>query len=92
MVKRASTFPNPQFPVQSEPRVWFLTSGSSSIGIALSRQLLVHGDYVAFGTKPGKTSNLDSPRATEFNSFWTDEVQVKYGWKDRAKVVELDGR
>lgn len=72
--------------------MWFLTSGSSSIGIALSRQLLVHGDYVAFGTKPGKTSNLDSPRATEFNSFWTDEVQVKYGWKDRAKVVELDGR
>lgn len=92
MVKQTSTIPTPQFPAHSEPRVWFLTSGASSIGIVLSRQLLAHGDYVALGTQLGRTASGGDYRAAEFNTFWAEEVLVKEGWKDRARVIGLDGR
>ncbi|KAF2432291.1 NAD(P)-binding protein [Tothia fuscella] len=51
----------PQFPPDKDPRVWFLTDGLSPIAIALSRQLLHHGDYIISGILPSefKTSRGD---------------------------------
>ncbi|KAL9602868.1 MAG: hypothetical protein Q9219_001563 [cf. Caloplaca sp. 3 TL-2023] len=92
MVKPAFTAPTPQFPAHAEPRVWFLSSGSSPIGISLSRQLLAHGDCVVYGTTVCELSDTASYRAAEFSTFWTEEVLVKAGWKDRARAIELDGR
>ncbi|KAL9014068.1 MAG: hypothetical protein Q9173_001277 [Seirophora scorigena] len=87
-----STVPAPQFPAHQESRVWLLSSGASPIGVALARQLLTHGDHVVFGTKAKEVSDPNSQRAADFSSFWTEEVLVKEAWKDRAKVIGLDGR
>lgn len=92
MSKPASTVPPPHFPPHQESRVWLLSSGASPIGVALARQLLTHGDHVVFGTKAKEVSDPNSQRAADFSSFWTEEVLVKEGWKDRAKVIGLDGR
>ncbi|KAL8826831.1 MAG: hypothetical protein Q9170_007255 [Blastenia crenularia] len=92
MVKPTSAVSAPQFPLHTEPRVWFLSSGSSPIGIALSRQLLAHGDHVVHGARPGEISNPSNYRAAEFANFWTEEVLMKEGWKERAKAIELDER
>ena len=92
MVKHTSTGPTPRFPTHSEPRVWLLSSGESPIAIALSRQLLAHGDYVVHGTKPVDVSSPGSYRAADFTTFWTEEVLVNEGWKDRARTIGLDGR
>lgn len=92
MTKVAALTSNCRFPSHTEPRVWLLTSGASPIAIALSRQLLAHGDLVVFGTKPSDTSDNVSTRSVEFNTFWAEEILVKEGWKNRARVVGLDGR
>ncbi|KAL8656204.1 MAG: hypothetical protein Q9226_002746 [Calogaya cf. arnoldii] len=92
MTRTAPAIPNCKFPSHSDPRVWLLSSGASPIGIALSRQLLAHGDLIAFGAQPGDTSDTPTGRAADFTAFWTGEVLVKEGWKDRARVVGLAGR
>ncbi|KAL8897670.1 MAG: hypothetical protein Q9207_007100 [Kuettlingeria erythrocarpa] len=92
MNKPASTVPRPRFPTHPEPRVWFLSAGASPIGIALSRQLLAHGDSVVFGTKSKEISDPNNLRGIDFTTFWEEEVLVQEGWKDRAKVISLDGR
>ncbi|KAL8848324.1 MAG: hypothetical protein Q9221_006627 [Calogaya cf. arnoldii] len=92
MTRTAPAFPNCKFPSHSDPRIWLLTSGASPFGIALSRQLLAHGDFIAFGAQPGDTSDTSTGRAADFTTFWTEEVLVKEGWKDRARVVGLDAR
>lgn len=92
MSKPASTVPRPRFPTHPEPRVWFLSSGASPIGIALSRQLLAHGDSVVFGTKSKEVLDPNNLRCIDFTTFWEEEVLVKDGWKGRAKVISLDGR
>lgn len=92
MSKPLSILPTPQFPTHYEPRVWLLSSGASPIGIALSRQLLAHGDSVVFGRAPKELSDANSYRAVDFATFWEEEVLVKEGWKDRAKMIGLDGR
>ncbi|KAL8808963.1 MAG: hypothetical protein Q9200_003852 [Gallowayella weberi] len=83
---------NCKFPTSSKPRVWLLSSGASPIGIALSRQLLAHGDIVVFGTQFNDTSDNVDPRSADFAAFWTEEVLVRDGWKNRARAVGLDGR
>ncbi|KAL8916979.1 MAG: hypothetical protein Q9208_008234 [Pyrenodesmia sp. 3 TL-2023] len=92
MSKPSSIVPPPQFPTHPEPRVWLLSSGASPIGIALSRRLLTHGDSVVFGRAPKELSDANSYRAVDFTTFWEEEVLVKEGWKDRARVISLDGR
>ncbi|KAL9591503.1 MAG: hypothetical protein Q9179_007658 [Wetmoreana sp. 5 TL-2023] len=79
-----------KFPAHSGSRVWFLTSGASPIGIALSRQLLAHGDSVVFGVKPSDMPGKNSNRAGDLTAFWNDQVLVNEGWKSRARVVGLD--
>ncbi|KAL8999167.1 MAG: hypothetical protein Q9169_001946 [Polycauliona sp. 2 TL-2023] len=92
MTKTTPAVPNCKFPPHSEPRVWLLSAGASPIGIALSRQLLAHGDFVVFGAQPSDTSETPVGRAADFTTFWTEEILMKEGWKDRAKFVGLDGR
>ena len=92
MTRTAPTIPKCKFPSHSESRVWLLSSGASPIGIALSRQLLAHGDLVAFGARPSDTSDTLAGPAADFTTFWTKEVLVTEGWKNRARVVTLDGR
>lgn len=85
-------FPNPKFPPHPDPRVWFITSAPSPIGISLSRQLLAHGDFLILGTSPGELSIPGCSRGEDFEAFWCKEIRVKEGWRKRVKVVELDGR
>lgn len=92
MTEATSAIPPLQFPNHSKPRVWLLSSGASPFGIELARQLLTHGDLVVFGRKPKDISEPNNQRASDFTAFWTEEVLVEEGWKDRAKVVGLDGR
>lgn len=82
--------PAPQFPTHNAPRVWLLTSGASSIGISIARQVLDHGDYVVSGIIQAEFEN-DDARTQEFKSFLS-EVARSNGWKDRLKIVALDIR
>lgn len=41
---------NPQFPIHADRRTWLLTSAASTIGVALARAVLAHGDNVVLGT------------------------------------------
>ncbi|KAL8883777.1 MAG: hypothetical protein Q9192_007005 [Flavoplaca navasiana] len=92
MTTTAPAIPSCKFPSHVDPRIWLLSSGASPIAIALSRQLLAHGDVVAFGVQASDTSDTSAGRAADFTLFWTQEVLVNEGWKDRAKLVRLDGR
>lgn len=80
---------HPQFPSHNEPRVWVITAGDSPIGISLTRQILVHGDYVLAGLA---YSNLerDECRREGFEAFMV-EVEAK-GWTGRLKSIPLDIR
>ncbi|KAL8881712.1 MAG: hypothetical protein Q9198_001137 [Flavoplaca austrocitrina] len=92
MTRTAPAIPSCKFPSHLNPRIWLLSSGASPIAIALSRQLLAHGDVVAFGVQASDTLDTSAGRAADFTVFWTQEVLVNEGWKDRAKLVRLDGR
>ncbi|KAF2084387.1 short chain dehydrogenase/reductase family protein-like protein [Saccharata proteae CBS 121410] len=85
---------SPRFPPHNAPRVWFLTNGTSPISIGLARQVLEHGDYVVAGVLPIEFDR-DSGRSEEFREF-LDEVGSAEGergrWKERLRVVGLDGR
>ncbi|KAL8677351.1 MAG: hypothetical protein Q9186_006205 [Xanthomendoza sp. 1 TL-2023] len=91
MTRATASTLNSKFPPNSEPKVWLLSSGASPIGIALSRQLLAHGDFVVFGTQSNDTSDNASPRSADFAAFWIGEVLVREGWKDRARArISID--
>ncbi|KAF4556732.1 Short chain dehydrogenase-like protein 49 [Elsinoe fawcettii] len=80
----------PKFPTHNAPRVWFLTSASSPIGISLSRHLLSHGDYIVAGVSPSDLSIPTSP----FRLFLAEIASspAKESWKPRLKPVPLDVR
>lgn len=86
--------PTPRFPAHSAPRVWFLTSGDSPIAIALTKQVLAHGDFVVAGIPPGEAER-DEERSAEFSELLQD-VGQKSGaggeWRDRMRVLMLDVR
>jgi NAD(P)-dependent dehydrogenase (short-subunit alcohol dehydrogenase family) len=82
--------PGPNFPTRNEPRVWFVTSGDSSLGIALAKQVLDHGDYVVAGINAAEFET-DGGRSQSFKAFLAD-VGRSNGWRERLKIVELDVR
>ena len=82
--------PGPSFPTSNSPRVWLLTSGDSSVGTSLARQLLEHGDYVVAGISQ-HDFEADEGRSHEFKHFLA-EVGRTEGGKERLKVVDLDIR
>lgn len=85
-----ATVPGPNFPTRNEPRVWFITSGDSSLGIALAKQALDHGDYVVSGINAAEFE-ADGGRSHSFKTFLA-EVGRSNGWRERLKIVELDVR
>jgi len=78
----------PHFPQHDEPRVWFLTGGSSAISVSLARQLLQHGDKVVSCVLPIEFQE-DNVRTAEYKEF-LEEADNEEGWKSRLKVVGLD--
>ncbi len=80
----------PHFPAHSQPRVWLITSASSPVGIAVSRALLKHGDFLVAGVKSIELSEEIAGRGSDFASFW--EEVVAGGWRHRCRVVGLDER
>ncbi|KAG8625934.1 hypothetical protein KVT40_006335 [Elsinoe batatas] len=80
----------PKFPAHNAPRVWFLTSASSPIGISLSRHLLAHGDYIIAGLPPSDLSTPSSP----FRLFLAEIASTpsKATWKPRLLPLPLDVR
>lgn len=91
------------FPGHAQPRTWLLTSGASPLGIALARALLTHGDCVVLCATPVELDGLAKGRAgrasfdvgvrvEEFARFVREEVDGAEGWRERCRVVGLDGR
>ena len=80
----------PQFPVHNQPRVWLITSASSPIGTAVSRELLKHGDFLIAGVKPTELLGDNGEPGSDITHF-REEV-VTEGWNDRCRVVGLDER
>jgi hypothetical protein len=81
---------SPHFPPHNAPRVWFLTRGSSPIAIALARQVLDHGDYVVAGVVPVEFEKREG-QSEDFRNFLED-VKKTERWRERLRVVGLDGR
>jgi len=81
---------SPHFPPHNAPRVWFLTTGTSPIAIALARQVLDHGDYIVAGVLPLEFEKRNE-RSEEFREF-LEEVKGTERWRERLRVVGLDGR
>ena len=89
--KSSTKPPHPHFPSSSTPRVWLITAATSPIGIAIARAVLGHGDSVIAGVKDGRFGEGSGDRAEEFGEFYVEEC-AKEGWKDKIRVVGLDGR
>lgn len=92
------------FPPSNAPRTWLITVATSPIGLRLARALLDHGDNVVLGVSTaelqklkharlnGKSAALDlGARLQAFATFINTEA-VEKGWRDRTRVVALDGR
>ncbi|KAI9728774.1 MAG: hypothetical protein M1828_002880 [Chrysothrix sp. TS-e1954] len=60
-----------QFPSHKHPRVWFITAATSPIGLAVTRQLIDHGDSVIAGVQPHGTE-IDDGRDEEYQAFLDD--------------------
>ena len=80
--------PSIQLPPHPNPRVWFLTSGTSPVAIALARQLLAHGDYVAAGARV-EDLNGEDDRFDELKSL---VAEAEEGQPSRFKVIQVDIR
>ena len=81
---------SPHFPPHNAPRVWFITTGSAPVAIALAKQVLDHGDYVVAGVMPTEFEKREG-QTEDFRSFLED-VKKTERWRERLRVVGLDGR
>jgi NAD(P)-dependent dehydrogenase (short-subunit alcohol dehydrogenase family) len=92
------------FPPSNAPRTWLITAAPSPIGLRLARALLDHGDNVVLGVSTAELQKLKNARLNvksaavdlgarlqPFASFINIEA-VEKGWRDRTRVVALDGR
>ena len=84
----------PQFPTHPHPRVWLITSSTTAIGTSVARHALGHGDSVIAGTRNVellKRHDGDDEGLEDFREFWA-EVMGRRDWRERCRVVGLDGR
>lgn len=81
----------PHFPLSNSPRVWLVTSGDTSVGISLMRQILDHGDFLVVGIDQGAFES-DSYKSKGFKEVLAEisHHTFRKDWKDRLKVVALD--
>ncbi|CAC9886298.1 NAD(P)-binding protein [Aureobasidium pullulans] len=80
----------PKFPTHNSPRVWFLTSANSPVGISLARHLLDHGDYIVAGVPPLEFEK-NGEQSQHFREF-LEEVKEQETWSGRLRVVGVDVR
>ena len=78
------------FPAHSQPRVWFITSAASPVGIATAREVLSHGDMVIAGDDTVIASEQDPTRIAELAAL--SEDAESRGWQDRLRVIKLVSR
>lgn len=81
---------SPTFPPHNAPRVWFIAIGTAPIAIALAKQVLDHGDYVVAGVHPLDFEKGEG-QSEDFRLF-LEEVKTAGRWRERLRVVGLDGR
>lgn len=81
---------SPTFPPHNAPRVWFIAIGTAPIAIALAKQVLDHGDYVVAGVHPIDFEKREG-QSEDFRLF-VEEVKKTERWRERLRVVGLDGR
>ncbi|KAF2741940.1 short chain dehydrogenase/reductase family protein-like protein [Sporormia fimetaria CBS 119925] len=81
---------SPTFPPHNAPRVWFIITGTSPIAIATAKQVLDHGDYVVTGVVPAEFDKREG-QTEDFRAF-LEEVKKNERWRERLRVVGLDGR
>ncbi|KAI9697979.1 MAG: hypothetical protein M1836_004332 [Candelina mexicana] len=94
--------PTPHIPSHSGPRIWFLTSGTAPIAIALADQLLEHGDHVVAGLPQSEINALDQQSddnsdrlegLRELLGEFGDAIERSEGEdRGRLRVVALDIR
>ncbi|PWY72337.1 short chain dehydrogenase/reductase family protein [Aspergillus heteromorphus CBS 117.55] len=85
-------YSRPQFPAHHEPRVWVITAGDSPIGISVTRQILMHGDYALVGLAHASLER-DECRREGFDAFLAEiESHSNEGWGERFKALPLDLR
>ncbi|KAL4898607.1 putative short-chain dehydrogenase [Aspergillus ambiguus] len=85
-------YSRPQFPAHNEPRVWVITAGDSPIGISVTRQILIHGDYALVGLAHSSLDR-DECRREGFEAFRAEiESHRNEGWPERFKCSPLDIR
>lgn len=78
----------PGFPNNTKPRVWFITSAASPIGLAIAQEALKHGDYVV----AGNDTNLSAPGnelRQEAQALFLSHADDQ-GWDERLELVEID--
>lgn len=76
---------NPKWPTHNAPRVWFLTSANSPVGISLCRHLLAHGDYVTAGVQP-----VEFEREQEWSRDFKDFLEELSGATDVQPAAEVE--
>jgi len=80
----------PQFPTHTGPRVWFITSASSPIGLVVAQELLKHGDLVVAGDDTRLSNAEDEPQREALLSLW--DYAESQRWEERLRKVRLDAR
>ena len=78
------------FPAHSEPRVWFITSAASPVGIATAREVLAQGDIVIAGDDTVIASEQDPSRIAELAAL-SEDAEAR-AWQDRLRVIKLVSR
>jgi NAD(P)-dependent dehydrogenase (short-subunit alcohol dehydrogenase family) len=90
---------SPQIPLpinSGEPRVWLLTSGSSAIGLSITRAALQHGDIVIAGLEEAEFQEANLGTGGEVKSL-RSEVEFSgdvfgEGALERYRHMQLDIR
>lgn len=77
------------FPSHNEPRVWFITSAASPIGLAVAYEALKHGDYVVAG-EDFKRITEDTDRQQDLLAL--SEYAENEGRKEKLTIVKVDAK
>lgn len=86
----SSTASIPQFPNHAGPRVWFITSASSPIGLAVAQEILNHGDLVVAGDDTRLSAPEDEPKREALLSLWS--YAESQNCEEGLRKVKIDAR
>lgn len=77
------------FPSHNEPRVWFITSASSPIGLAIAYEALNHGDYVVAGHDVRRA--IDDGQTHLDVAGLVDHAEHE-GRREKLRIVKVDAK